>query len=321
MKEDRSTSGRDRARDAAESALHEDLRALHAASLRDLPTIEQTARLSYQVRAGGHPGGFLMSSFRFLRSRPWPATALAAAAIAAALLLIPVSYQKTVGHDVTLTLAAPGLDTGQIQKIASELRSALRAATLSVRQEEGSGPVLTARVSGRSGTAVARVAEAFAHELTTRGIAASARITPRTERVLGNVYAFARDNIIEIRVSSEGKTPEQVEAEIKDQLEAAGIENPTVEYSRDGNQQTLKVQVTKTAADGEDTTSTPEFHISVDGHEPGPNDKRCDVRVRRTPGMTDEEVIADVQRQLQAQGVDADVTFENGKIQIHRRGE
>jgi hypothetical protein len=320
MNEDHRAARHDRARDAAERTLHEDLRALRAASLRDLPTLEQTARLSREMRAGHQPGGFLMSSFRFLRTRPWPATALAAAAIAAALLLIPVSYQKTVGHDVTLTVAAPGLDVGQIQKIAAEFKTALHAASLSVRQEDGGGPVLTARVPGRSDAALRRVADAFSRELTARGIAASARITPRTERVLGNVYAFARDNIIEIRVSSEGKTPEQVEADIRSQLEAAGIENPTVEYRREGNQTTLKVEMTRTAADGADTTC-PEVRVSVDGHEPGPNDHRCEVRVRRTPGMTDADVIADVQNQLQAQGIDAEVTMENGKIQIHRRGE
>ena len=43
------------------------------------------------------------------------------------------------------------------------------------------------------------------------------------------------------------------------------------------------------------------------------------VRVHRTEGMTDADVIAEAQRQLREQGVDADVTIENGKIQIHRR--
>jgi hypothetical protein len=264
-----------------------------------------------------------MNMFRRYQARPWPATAVVAVILAAALLFVPVSYQKTVGQDATLTLAAPGMDLGQVKKIASEFKTALHAADLSVTQEAGRGPVLTARVPSRSTLPVARVAEAFAEGLTSRGIPSTVRVTPRVERVLGNVYAYARDNVINIQVTSDGKTPEQIAQEVQDQLQAAGIENPSVEYKKEGDRTALLITMGKPAAVGGDTTSCcPRLNITVDGRElgdDGTGQKRVEIRVRRTAGMTDEEVVADIQRQLREQGVDADVTMEDGQPVIHPR--
>jgi len=56
--------------------------------------------------------------------------------------------------------------------------------------------------------------------------------------------------------------------------------------------------------------------------EPVPEDaeqeaKRIEIKIRRTPDMTDEEVLADVRRQLEEQGyVGAEVTMENGSVKI-----
>jgi hypothetical protein len=310
-------------RRAAEETLREDLRALHTAGALDLPTIESTARLYDRARDGRNPGGFLMSLFRRYQARPWPATAVVAGVAVAALLFMPVKYQKTIGQDVTLTVAVPALSGEQLARISSEFRIALRAASLSVQRREESGPVLSARVPGSASEPVARIAAAFAAGLTERGLPSTAQVTPRVERVLGNVYAYARDNIINIRVTSDGKTPAQIEAEIRDQLQAAGVEDPTVEYKKEGDRASLVVTMAKsgTAADG-NGPCCPEVNISVDGREPGTGDtqgKQCRIRVNRTEGMTDAEVIADVQRQLREQGVDAEMTMEGGRIAIHPR--
>jgi hypothetical protein len=261
--------------------------------------------------------------FHRFQARPWPAATVIAALLAAILFFVPVSYQKTVGQDATLTLAAPGLDRDQVKKIASEFKTALHAAGLSVTEEAGSGPVLTARVPRRSATSVTRVAQAFAADLTRRGIASTARVTPRVERALGSVCAYALDNIINIRVTSDGKTPEQIAAEIRDQLEAAGIENPTVEYGKEGDRTSLMITMQRPAT-GCDSGAVccPKVNVTVDGREPGDDGTegpRAEIRVRRTAGMTDEDVIADVERQLREQGVDAEVTMEDGQLAIHPR--
>ncbi len=259
-----------------------------------------------------------MKLFRGFQARPWPATAVVAGILVVVSLFVPVSYQKTVGQDVTLTLARPGLDVGQLQKIASELKAALHAENFSFNQE-ASGAVVTVQVPGRSALQVSRVAQAFAQGLTGRGIATTAQVTPRIKRVLGNVYAYAMDNIINIHVDSDGKTPAQVEAEIRGQLEAAGIENPSVEYRKEGGQTTLLIGMEKSAMSG-DSASCPQVNVTVDGQEPcTPGEKRAEIRVKRTPGMSDQDMISEVQRQLREQGVDAEVTINNGRVEVHRR--
>jgi len=266
-----------------------------------------------------------MNTVRRVQSRPWTLSAIVAAALAVILLVIPISYQKTVGHDVALTINSPNLDAGQLQTIASQLKNALQAGNVSITQGNGGAPVLTARVSGRSRLPVERVAAAFAAGLSSKGIPAQARVSPRIERVLGSLYAYARDNIIDIHVTSKGKTPEQIQNEIVSQLEAAGVQDPKVEYKREGNKATLTVQMDKGSSGTPPVAANcPQLNLTVDDQPPGGGDgqhKRVEVKVNRTPGMTDAQVKDEVQRQLKAQGVDADVSVENGKIQINPRGK
>ncbi len=305
----------------AAETLQADLRALRSTRAHDLPTLDQTARSLRKLGAENNPGGSLMTMFRKTRTRRGLLTAAATAVVAVALLFIPVSYQKTVGRDVALTLSGPALDASQLQKIAREFKASLGAESVALRMEDGASSVLTAKVSGPSGARADRVARAFARNLVERGFAADVRTTRRVERVLGSLYALAMNNIIEIRVSSDGKSEAQVADEIRGQLEAAGIEHPVVDYKREGDRTTLLIEAQKTAGAGEDTTlCNTDIRVSVDGREPSPGQiERSTVKVRRTPDMTDEQVIEEVQRQLREQGREADVSIENGRIVIRPR--
>ena len=264
-----------------------------------------------------------MSMFRRFQARPWPATAVFAGAVAVALLFVPISYQKTVGQDATLTLAAPGLDPSQVQKIASEFQTALHATDLSVTQAADGGAVLTARVPSRSGTTVALAAQAFAADLTGRGFASTSRVTPRVELALGSAYAYAWDNVVNIQVTSAGKTPAEIEAEIRDQLEAAGIDAPMVRYAKEGDKSSFTMMMKKTSADcGDSAMCCPDVHVLIDGLEPGDDgtgQPKCVIRIHRTAEMTDAEMVAEIERQLQEQGVDAEVTMEDGMPVITSR--
>lgn len=311
------------ARKAAEETLRGDLQALRTASADNLPTLESTARLLHASRAGHNPGGLPMSMFRRFQARPWPATAVFAAVVAVALLFVPISYQKTVGQDATLTLAAAGLDASQVQKIASEFQAAVHATEISIERDAAGGAVLTARVSSRSGTAVATVAQAFAAGLTDRGLSSQAQVSPRVELALGTAYAYAWDNIVNIEVTSDGKTPAEIEGEIRDQLEAAGIDAAWVKYEKEGDRASVTMMMNKTASGCENADGCcPDVTVKIDGREPGDDGSggpRCKIRVCRTAETTDADVIADIQRQLQEQGIDADVTMENGMPVVHPR--
>jgi hypothetical protein len=257
-----------------------------------------------------------MSMFRRFQARPWPATAIFAAVVAVALLFVPISYQKTVGQDVALTLAVPELDPSQVQTIASEFQTALHATELSIDQHADGGLVLTARVPNRSGTTVALAAQAFAAGLTGRGFPSTAQVTPRVELALGSAYAYAWDNVVNIQVTSDGKTPAQIEAEIRDQLEAAGIEAPMVKYAKEGDRTSVAMMMSKTPAECEGAAECcPQVNISIEGREPGDDgsgQRKCEILIRRTAETTDADVIADIEQQLREQGIDAAVTMEDG---------
>ena len=60
----------------------------------------------------------------------------------------------------------------------------------------------------------------------------TAEVEPVTERVTGNVYAMAANEIVEIRIDSEGLTDEEIEAEIRAQIEAAGFDACLVNVER-----------------------------------------------------------------------------------------
>src|SRR5881409_66780 len=88
-------------------AIDHDLVALRSLSDRALPELESS--LSAARRAAGEPRKGFAMTLHFLRTRPALATALSVILVAVGLLVIPISYERTVGYDVTLTLAGNGV--------------------------------------------------------------------------------------------------------------------------------------------------------------------------------------------------------------------
>ena len=166
--------------------------------------------------------------------RPWLATAGLIVLIAAAMLVVPVSYDRTVGHDVALTLTGVK-DLSRARDIARELEAVLGVKHVTVQAAQDAGASLTfdAFVPVRSGVDPGARARAFAKELEQRGYAAAAVSTPKRERVAGSVYAYAKDLVIQ--VSTDGKSAAQIEAEIRQRLADAGITNTSVSVTDSGN--------------------------------------------------------------------------------------
>jgi hypothetical protein len=297
----------------------EDLAALRSVSSRDLPPWSDIERAPARTAVAA-PGGILMSALRRLKSHPWLSTGLVAAAAAVALLFIPISYQRVTGSNLELAVSGdPG--SGEIRRIAGEVREIFQPASIRVAASDADVR-LSVEVGDRSWKQVARLAQAYVKGLAARGIAAEARVAPRLETAHGSVYAAAA-NIIEIRIQSEGKSDAEIAAEIQSQMAAAGVPDAEVEVHTDGDRRQIGVMIRRER--GPDDPPEPEgecanFRISVDGQEPNdPDEKRVEVRLHRTPEMTDEDLIAEARRQLDEQGVDADVTIENGRIKITPR--
>jgi hypothetical protein len=317
--------GKDGARDRAVRSLARDLDALRAMTSRDLPPLASTLTSTISARGQApiaHPGGILMNALHNAKMRPWLATALGTAAVALVLLFIPVSYDRLIGSELTLRLGSAEVAPGTLREIAADLRTKLGAEKIRVEADAAGDVTLTAEIPDASWRRVSRLAVDYARGLAGRGMQAAPRVRPRFEKVHGNVYA-AIGNLAEIRIQTEGKSDQEIAAEIQGQLLAAGLTDATVEVNRQDGRTEIRIEAKKTATGDEGTTGECCPRISLDGKEPGDSGtetQKCEVRVKRTEGMTDQQVIDDVKRQLQEQGVnDAEVYFdENGKLQIKR---
>jgi hypothetical protein len=99
-----------------------DLQALERATARDLPDLADTRRMLSEDRLRSRRGE--LSMFTILRSRPRLTLVVGTLALAAALLVIPIPYSRTVGYEVALDV-----DGGRAtaERVERELRHSLRA--------------------------------------------------------------------------------------------------------------------------------------------------------------------------------------------------
>lgn len=299
--------------------LASDLEALRSETARNLPDIDQTARALRTRALRKTEEGFLMNLFRPLKTRPWLATAVGLAVIAAVLLAVQVSYTRTIGYESRLLLPTPlpaGLD---VSRIAEEYQRALDAESISVNLGPSHATV-TARVPLGPRSTVEAAAASFAAELAERNLAATAEVRPLTERVTSNVYAMAANQIVEIQVNSEGKTGEEIAEEIRTQLADAGFENPMVDVAVGEGEMRIAIGVTREQCD----EGLPALRVSVDGMEP-PDPASCaEARCLKlqldAEGKSCDEIEAEVQAQLEALGIDpSDVRVfvdEDGRVLV-----
>jgi hypothetical protein len=323
--------------------MHEDLRALRSTTERERPSAERTIRAARLRRERGSAPRkeWLMSSVTIFKRRPWLATGLAALAMALVLLAVPISYERTTGQEVNLALQGT-LDPAGLTAIAGEFKSALGAEHVTARVENGT-TVLSAMMPAQKGAVSAVLAQAFAKELGTKGYAATASSRVVKEKVSGNVYAYAADQMITIE--SAGKTAPQLEQEIRDRLAAAGVPDakvsvtdeaagrkveinverqrdastpstgdepvPTIQITKNGVPQTgqgLEIRVEKMKGADGITMKV----VAVDGS------RTATATIKNPDALGDAGLAQEIQSQLAAQGIQANIKVQNGQITIEK---
>jgi hypothetical protein len=325
-------------RPAGADEVERDLRSLHAM------TGERLASLDTHVHAArdrAERERRFMTGFRWVR---W--TAATAAAVALALLLIPVSYNKTTGQDVALTFSAPGLQDQDVKALAGKFKDAIEGDAVKVTAEAGDQGVaytLHAFVPRDSHRNANAVAQAFTDVLKSKGYTASASVTPHVERVSGSVYAMAMNQVI--RIETDGKTASQIESEIRDQLLAAGVPNPEVSVTDSDGKREVKILATAESHDPSQPlpeVQEPTIVLTRDGQTVQDADA-CQVKVKKIKnetgalqltvdvtykGTTAQAVVdnadqlgdmataSSIESQLRSAGLDLKVTLNDGKIEV-----
>lgn len=335
-----------------------DLAAWKRVSARGVPSLEQTMQ-TVRSRAAEEDAAPLrtklwreiMSSFTLLKSRPGLAALAVAAVVVIAALVVPVSYSRVTGHDVSLTLAAGAGGAGagapsqaELASIAKSLKARVGAPHVAVEMMEENGGVkyvLHAATSERSRAKVALEAESFARELAAKSIAASVAVSPVVEQVRYPVAAYAWDQIIQISI--DGKSSSQLQSEIQQRLAAAGVTGAQVSVTDAPNGgHEVSVKVEKVADGSNPTSSMPEpqlvltkggvplaggFSVRVKKEKRSgsgtelvidvtSDTKTATVDIPNSDSMSDTQLAAAIQSQLQAKGILATVSVTNGEIKI-----
>ncbi len=322
----------------ADPGIARDFAALVEETDADLPAIGRTVHRA-RSRAERRAGSAWM--------RPLFSTLAAVALGAFVAFGLPVSFDKTVGHDVMLTLE--GVDAARAAAIAREMKTILGADAVRLEADAGGAGMsfrLAARLPSRDGAAVRRNAEALAGALSGAGIAARAEVAPRVERVSGTVVAYAADRVV--RIATDGKSDTQIETEIRDALAAAGIDAADVSVSTAADGETkveIGVERHSDSPGAEDAMeSMPAIVLTKDGKELGAGDAdRAEVRIHKVrrdgeaarlvldltksgrsttvevpdvDGMSDAALRDEIQAQLDRAGIGVRVDVRDGKITV-----
>jgi hypothetical protein len=213
-----------------DSDLRHDLDALSERTASGLPSLPHVvARARFEQRQPRTWKEMVMTTATSATTRPWVVPAAVTVVMAIVLLAVPISYQRTTGHEVKLTLSGEGLDGARVASISGELKTALHAQSVVATRtgDDGAGALtLTATVKGGSAADAQVVASTFAKSLEAKGYHATSGVAPIREKVSNSMVAYAMDNLIRIPVDN--KSAAELEAEIRSQLAAAGIPDAQV---------------------------------------------------------------------------------------------
>jgi len=249
------------------------------------------------------------------RPRRWGWSLSAAAVALAFLVLVPFAYEHTVGTRLVITSTDPAMAQIDLGAIKARLAEKGFGDVVVANSHEAAGPSLVYYVHGSSTNA----SDAFA---ATRDLVPAAAaggqvsIEPWRVRESGSLLAQISARVLEVKVSSEGKTDAQVADEIRSQLAAQGMQMKSVSYTRDPVTGETKIQL-------EGSASTPEGEAQVkieDVRMGTPQDGQVETQIMLAApdkNLSDAEKIAQIKQQLAEQGItDAEVTITDGKIEV-----
>jgi hypothetical protein len=153
-------------------------------------------------------------------------------------VLVPFSYDRVVGYDLTIS----GIPAGQQIQTGTVIKAldALGIMGASVSVEYGT-PEMAVHIMNLTDPDAARKASAAFTTVT--GLKGETEIEPRVETVSGSLYAQVRDKLTVIEVGTEGGTPEEVQAEIESKLAAMGFAEAKADVTVDDSG-TATIQIT-----------------------------------------------------------------------------
>nr|MBN2276775.1 hypothetical protein [candidate division Zixibacteria bacterium] len=224
--------------------------------------------------------------------------------------LVPFSYTTTVGYQITLAdVPSTAVEPGRI----GEALAALGYGEANVNLNEGE-----CLISNLPDKKAAREAAIAFTALT--GMSTEPVIEPMIARVSGSIYAQVMNNF-RVEVDTQGKTDQEIAAEIRQKLAAGGMIDPNVSVTTTGDQMLISVSSNQTIGDRQ-TEEKMELQFDLNGSDKvtfdtpeGPPAVEVD-----TEGKTADEIKAEIEARLAAEGKDNAqvevITLPDGRYEI-----
>lgn len=228
---------------------------------------------------------------------------MVAVCVFAFVVLVPFSYDRTVGYNVAYT----GLDSKYDlpPEMLTEVLTSLGYEQARVELTQN-GSYLDYRITGLPSETAAREASVAFSSLT--GYSGEPVMTLVAKKTSASLYAQARDKLIKIEVETEGKSEAEIKAEIEDKLREQGLANPdvTVTIKPDGMRE-IKVGIQDSSE-----TGMKEKQIEIICPEDQPiikiEEPSLEISVD-SKDKTDEQIKEEIRQKLAAEGVqDADIS-------------
>jgi hypothetical protein len=225
-----------------------------------------------------------------------------AAAVFVFVVLVPFSYDRTIGYNLAYT----GLDSKYDlpPEMLTEVLTTLGYRQVRVELTQN-GSYLDYSITGLPSSTAAKEASVAFTSLT--GYSGEPVITLAVTKTSASLYAQVRDKLIKIEVESEGKSEAEIKAEIEDKLREQGLANPdvTVTLKPDGMRE-IKIGVQESTEAG-----MKEKQIKIMVPEDEPIKVKCpsvEISVD-SKDKTDAEIKEEIRQKLAAEGMkDADIS-------------
>lgn len=336
--------------DRREEMLNEDVQAFVRVTEQNLPPLETFTRGRGREQTQLKFKGDKMSILKRSKARRFALTSAVSATVLIGLFLVPVSYQRVEGWETRITLSAKSLNPVELKSIANELKNLIGAGPIRVELqagEQGSQASLVTYVDARDNDAPQAALEAFAKFMGQQGYSTNVNVKPRVNTVSSSVWAMTLEKVIYVETA--GKSAEEIENEITERFKEAGFENLAVNVTKEpggeeGEDDKLRVGA-RLELDEEDCASgaaekLPDLVLTRDGEIQSGNrvqikrmrelvdgvetevitiqigEDKATVRIENIEELEDEQIAQVIGEQLQNQGIDLEVSVDNGKIKV-----
>lgn len=197
-----------------------------------------------------------------------------------AMLLIPATYTKTVGSQVTIELPGTGHSMNEISSLFDAMESVEGLANINARQMNDK-TVLDLTFDGVKPNTAQKKIETLMAANWNSARTPTISTEPVKVEIGGNALAAITGGRIVIHTA--GMTDAEIEAAMRDALMGQGMDevDVSVQTSPDGQQREVRVEARKELQDGEEPGT--ELEIVLDPDETGnmPQGQRREVRIVR----------------------------------------